>query len=524
MKPYAQVTGHQFASFRLDHVNQCLWQGTVQIPLSPKAFSVLLYLVERSRELVTKQELLDAVWPDVHVTEGVLKRAILEIRKALADPIDEPRFIQTLHRRGYRFMCPATETGGGETTLCESSVSQEKLIGREPECRQLDTWLRDAQAGSRQVVFVTGETGLGKTTLVEHWMRSVAGSGSAVFGRGRCVQHPGNEEAYLPVLEALEQLGVALGRKFIDVFRAYAPGWLLQLPALMSPEDRRNVREEVLEPARAPILREIANALEVLSQDSPLVLVLEDLHWSDAATIVFLTSIARRTSPARLMVLATFRTAGSAGIKSSLLAAKNELELHRQCHELALRPLTEHETGEYVESRFPGLNSPTVASVLHSRTAGNPLCLVCLVDQLSRSGRMESDTAVIRETVPEALQLLFKRQAAELDRAEQQVLDAAALAGESFSAGAVAAALGWDEEDAEAVCDNLAQREGAIRRSPAGGYSFVNGLSRDSLRIPLGQRSQPCRSVAGARERVPAAATRRASVIPFPCRLAVAAA
>src|SRR5215475_15846847 len=101
---------HQFAPFRLDALNQCLWRGTDQISLSPKAFSVLAYLAERPGRLVTKQELLDAVWPDIHVTEGVLKRAVLEIRKALGDPVEEPRFIQTLHRRGYRFLAGAGES------------------------------------------------------------------------------------------------------------------------------------------------------------------------------------------------------------------------------------------------------------------------------------------------------------------------------------------------------------------------------------------------------------------------------
>ena len=70
---------HHFAPFRLDSINQCLWKDADQISLSPKAFSVLMYLASRPGRLVTKQELLDAVWPDIHVTEGVLKRAVLEI-------------------------------------------------------------------------------------------------------------------------------------------------------------------------------------------------------------------------------------------------------------------------------------------------------------------------------------------------------------------------------------------------------------------------------------------------------------
>jgi|SRR5215471_13269262 len=98
------------SGFRLDKVNQCAWLGAEQISLSPKAFAVLLHLCENAGRLVTKEELLDCVWPEVHVTEGVLKRAVLEIRKALSDSVEEPRFIQTLHRRGYRFLVqPAAE-------------------------------------------------------------------------------------------------------------------------------------------------------------------------------------------------------------------------------------------------------------------------------------------------------------------------------------------------------------------------------------------------------------------------------
>ena len=93
-----------FGSFRLDPDNAWLWHGAQAIALTPKAFAVLHYLVTHPDRLVSKDTLLDAIWPDVNVTEGVLKRAILEVRKALADPVDEPRFIQTLHRRGYRLL------------------------------------------------------------------------------------------------------------------------------------------------------------------------------------------------------------------------------------------------------------------------------------------------------------------------------------------------------------------------------------------------------------------------------------
>ena len=410
MRPCVEISGHQFASFRLDHLNQCLWQGTEQIYLSPKGFSVLRYLVERSGKLATKEELLDAVWPNVHVTEGVLKRAILEIRKALSDPIDEPLFIQTLHRRGYRFICPVTETAGSEPIQCElMNNSAPTLIGREQESRQTDIWFRDSLSGARRVVFLTGEMGIGKSALLEHWTESLAAHREALIGCGQCVPHVRDGEPYLPILEALAQLARRLGRRLVDTLHTYAPSWLLRLPALMSPEERKLLREEILDHTQPPALREIADALEALSQKDPLVLVLEDLQWSDAATIAFLSSIARRRGPARLMVLATFRMSGAA---DALLAAKNELELHRQCRELTLRPLNEEETGQYVESRFPETASNAVTNALYSRTAGNPLYLQCLVDSLSRSGRMESDSAIVWQTVPQSVHVPSKVPAA----------------------------------------------------------------------------------------------------------------
>ena len=185
-------------------MNQCLWRGTDQISLSPKAFSVLLYLAERHGRLVTKQELLDAVWPDIHVTEGVLKRAVLEIRKVLDDDPEEPRFIQTLHRRGYRFI---SATAPREAAAADSAREHSGIVGRVREFRQLDAWFETAVQSSRQVVFISGEAGLGKTTLVETWMRGlprrglVSETGGVALARGRCLQQFGSGEPYCRCLK-----------------------------------------------------------------------------------------------------------------------------------------------------------------------------------------------------------------------------------------------------------------------------------------------------------------------------------
>src|SRR6185295_12581476 len=106
----------RFASFRLDVVNACLWRGTKTIRLTPKAFSVLQYLVERPGELVTKEALLEAVWPATVVGDAVLKVCVREVRKALGDPAGAPRYIATVHRLGYRFIAGVADTADRRST------------------------------------------------------------------------------------------------------------------------------------------------------------------------------------------------------------------------------------------------------------------------------------------------------------------------------------------------------------------------------------------------------------------------
>src|SRR6266536_2094564 len=98
-----------FGRFRLDFTNECLWQGTRAISLRPKAFAVLKLLIENSRQLVTKQQVLDMVWPGTFVGDAVLKDNIRQLREALDDDAESPIYIETAHRRGYRFIGKLSE-------------------------------------------------------------------------------------------------------------------------------------------------------------------------------------------------------------------------------------------------------------------------------------------------------------------------------------------------------------------------------------------------------------------------------
>jgi len=120
-----------FQSFRLDVANQCLWRGQERVPIPPKAYDVLRYLVENPGRLVTPDELLEKLWPETYVNPEVLRKYILDIRKILGDRPDKPEFIETVTKRGYRFIAPVMD----ETASPRADLPTQKELAGETAAR-----------------------------------------------------------------------------------------------------------------------------------------------------------------------------------------------------------------------------------------------------------------------------------------------------------------------------------------------------------------------------------------------------
>ena len=284
------------------------------------------------------------------------------------------------------------------------------LVGREIELAQLHAWMAKALQGERQVVFVTGEPGIGKTTLIEAFLNGCDSeektkqkakradqlptpstqplAPSPWIGRGQCIEHFGAGEAYLPVLAALGQLGQESGgERLVALLDRYAPTWLIQMPALLSPTHLDALQRKTLGATRERMLREMAEAVEALTSEQPLVLVLEDLHWSDYSTLELLSFLARRRQPARLLVLGTYRPVEVIVREHPLKVVEQELHLHQQCEELAVGFLAESDVAQYLSVRFPASRLPAdLARAIHQRTDGNPLFMVNVVNDLIAQG------------------------------------------------------------------------------------------------------------------------------------------
>jgi DNA-binding winged helix-turn-helix (wHTH) protein len=388
-----------FAPFRLDLANEQLWRGREVIRLRPKTFAVLRCLTASAGQLVTKNDLLASVWPETTVSEAALTVCIGELCHALQDHARTPQFIETVHRRGYRFIAAVTPAQDATETIPPTSSSQVvssvprspvPLLGREAELTLLHEWLARALRGERQVGFITGEAGMGKTTLVDTFVAQVAYEyeSTCLIGHGQCIEHYGTGEAYLPLLEALGRLCRSpQGQHLIDILHHQAPSWLLQMPGLLSANEYAALRQQSPNATRERMLRELTEAVDTLTAAHPLVLVLEDLHWSDVFTYDWLVYVARRRDPARLLVLGTYRPLEAMAHPHPLHTVTQDLQLHGQVMGMDLSDLSEEEVGFYLRQRLGQQSlSDALAPLIHQRTSGNPLFMVTVVDMFVQRG------------------------------------------------------------------------------------------------------------------------------------------
>ena len=170
------------------------------------------------------------------------------------------------------------------------------------------------------------------------------------------------------------------------ILAAQAPSWLAQMPSLWT-RSERSALETRGRATRERMMRELTLAVEAMAADVPLLVKLEDIHWSDASTLDWLAHIARRPEPARLMVLATFRPADAAAVKVGLGGLVAELALHGQCQEIALHPLDLDAIEAYLSARLGRAERRKpreMAPLLLERTGGNPLFMTSIVNQLAQ--------------------------------------------------------------------------------------------------------------------------------------------
>jgi len=513
-----------FDRFVLDVASHRLWRDGTPVPLRPKAWSVLRHLVERAGELVTRDDLHRDVWRGAAVSDDTLTQAIGELRRAFGDSARQPRFIETVHGLGFRFVAPPRRTDAPPPAATpEASRDPEPpaerdgfvaeaagFVGRADELRRLRGLYAEASAGRRQLVLIGGETGIGKTSLIEQFVRGLATDAAAhCVLRGQCVQQYGQREPYLPVLDAIE--GHARGpdgAEMLALLRRTAPRLADILMPLGDPTEARGGSAP---PSHERVLRDLAALIEAAAARMPLILVLEDLHWSDASTMDLVSLLAQRPDPARLLVVGTFRPAEAALHAHPIRELRYWLRTSRRHTDLALGYLSLADVETYLRLRF-GLEDARAAAALHERTDGNPLFVVMVVDEMVRAGALRRDgdhwiaSAPALAGVPADLREVIAGQLRSVAAEALPVLEAASVAGVRFEPALVGTALERDPEDVEATCDRLARSHLFVQRPTDGAaYAFTHALQHQVIyeQVPELRRRRLHAAIATALEASP---------------------
>ena len=461
---------------RLDLKEGRLWNGGLPVDLRPKTWELIRYMVERPGELLSKQELIDAVWPDTIVTEASLNQAIRELRKALGDDARKPKFIETVHRRGFRFIEVAAEPAQAAVLPpAHARPLRPQLFGRQQELAQLHEQLTLAKTGKQQFLFVTGEPGIGKTSLVRTFLDDLVSnlpvdnpSDSPIsVGWGQCIDQHSESEPYFPILEAIDRLARGpRGELVQQSLKKCAPTWFVQFPWMLEPEYSFEWQLIAATPGR--MLREFCVFVEALTARVPLILWLEDLHWSDTGTIDLLDALALREENSRLFIIASYRPVDASISGNSVPHLKQSLLQKNLAVELALELLGHTAVAEYLTTRFDKLDSTaSLTDLVIEQTDGNPLFVITLVDYLVANGLLEQVQDQWKLTIPfeavcaecpKSLKDIVEMQKSAANKEEISLLDAASVVGTGFDAQAVAGALELDVDTVEAVFEGLAKR------------------------------------------------------------------
>ncbi len=350
----------------------------------------------------------------------------------------------------------------------EAAAEPEAFVGREAQLAWLEESLRKAVAGSGRVVFITGEPGIGKTALGDAFLvRAVREHPGLIISRGRCVEQYGPGEAYLPFLDALGRLLNRPGReRVIAALRTHAPTWSLQFPAVFASSGTlEQLQRETIGATKERMLRELGDALGALASASPVVLLLEDLHWADPSSIDLLRHLCQRIEQQRLLIVGTFRPGEIESSNHALKGYRLEMRAHQMCEEIALGLLEEQHVSGYLNTRFAPNDFPhELALLLHRKTEGHPLFVTGLLQFLNERGdirQVNSHWTLARPLsemgleVPESVRSMILKKMQALSEEDRRALQYASIEGEEFTSTVLANLLGVEELALEERLDRL---------------------------------------------------------------------
>lgn len=488
-----------FGRFRLDAAREQLWRDNEEIRLAPKVFAVLRYLVERPGELVTKKTLFESIWPGVYVTDTVLAVHIGKAREALGDDPKKPSFIETVHRRGYRFLAasktPSDPNGDDQTSIKPvvnepaTTIGSQPLIGREAELSLLREKLSSAAKGIGSVVFISGPAGIGKTRLARELRDYALNSGYRwLEGRyDKAVSQP--YQAWVEMIRRYVQQTVSRPPENLDGnARAQLAKLVPEIDTTLSPS------ESILgdpENDRLTLFDGVARFFLGISRQEPVVLFIDDLQW--AASLELLHHLARHIGNQPVLILATYRDEelkNNPGLWNTVLAMNRE----RLFHLLPLAFLGVSEVESLISSRFDKAVGARLAGLVHRKTEGNPFFVEEVLRLLQERRVLSVSDTGWRVTeaeafeMPESVKVIINERLERLGKDTEELLRMSSVIGREFPLRLLTELMGDTDEGLIEALDRC-EGAGLISSQQARGdeiYNFTHDMMQEALYESIG--------------------------------------
>jgi serine/threonine protein kinase/predicted ATPase len=376
------------------------------------------------------------------------------------------------------------------------------VFGREKELSKLEECLGSAAQGNGKVVLVSGEPGIGKTALTRMFVyRAKKINADLVLARGACVEQYGAGEAYLPFLDILGSLLQSPGRdRVAALLRRHAPTWCLQFPAVFSSAAMDQILREATGASKERMLRELGDTLAALTAETPVLLLLEDMHWTDPASVDMLRHLAERAHGQRLLLLVTSRPEDIERNNPTLKKCYTEMHARGVCEEIALQPLRVQDVTAYLDSYFaPNAFPAGLASLIHGKSEGHPLFATGAIQILAERGdivrangawKLKQPLKQMELDVPVSVRSMIEKKVGLLSDEQRQALQYASIEGEVFTSTVLAALLEADELDLEERLDVIQRLHRLIHAEgeeelPDGSvatiYRFTHALYQNSI-------------------------------------------
>lgn len=494
----------RFGEFEIDAALFELRHAGQRVPIEPKVFDLLSYLVRHSQRVVTRDEIFAAVWPNEFVSDAALAYAIRGVRKAIGDDGRQQRLIRTVQRRGFHFVGEVVRTPDHAAAATPAPVASPPaglpFVGRDRELADLIAALDAATGGRGGIHLVSGEAGIGKTRLV-HELAGIAAARGACVLNGRCYEGDG-APAYAPWMSALgafartasaADLGAVLGDNAADV-------------AALVPE----IRERIAEPpplpqmdperARFRLFDGVARVLRRAAQRAPVLLVLDDLHWADHSSLLLLQFLGREIADSRVLAVGTHRDL-LLGREHPLVQTLGALARVEACRRTTLSGLDSTAVGTFVRAAA-GVETPaSVIAAIHRDTDGNPFFVSEMVRVLAASSALGAPSDG-RLTIPATVRQAIAGHLGAVSERCARALETASVIGREFEVPLLAAVVAA-ELPAAAVRDAVLQAidealmvrliepiEAQAAPARLRRYRFVHSLVREVVYEGLGTSRQ----------------------------------